>query len=85
MLQRCELAAFRHALLLLNRTLSGSAEFEALEGSISLALKGNGRDNISVDGRLTDDPGTGRNLQLDFGIDQTFLPSVLSALARVLA
>jgi hypothetical protein len=79
-----ELEAFRLGLERINETLSGEAEFAAMEGWLSLVIKCSRSGSLSVSGSATDEPGVGNTLQFEIdGMDQSFLPELIDQLRAV--
>ena len=79
-----ELEAFREQLMALYETLTGQAEFETLEGQLSLELKGDGLGHINLEGRAQDQAGIGNALSFELTCDQTQLQSSLNDVSRAL-
>jgi hypothetical protein len=77
-----ELAHFAKEVRELHRNLVGTAEFHAVEGNLILALSGDGKGHIAVDGKARNDCGSGTELIFRFDMDQTFLKGVAEALAH---
>jgi hypothetical protein len=78
-----ELKSFHDEVATLHRTLSGQARLKPMEPNVAIDLRGNGRGQIEVDIRLTDDH-LAESHQFYDAIDQTFLPPVEAGLRRVL-
>ncbi|HNV72631.1 MAG TPA: hypothetical protein PKO06_23180, partial [Candidatus Ozemobacteraceae bacterium] len=79
-----EIGAFHEALVAMNRSLSGDAEFLTLEQQVALTLSMNHTGQIAVSGTLTDQPGVGNQLLLSFEIDQTYLHDIITRLECIL-
>jgi len=77
-----ELAHFGREVRELHRKLVGNVEFHACEGNIILALSGDGKGHIAVNGKARNDCGSGTELIFRFEIDQTFLKGIAEALAH---
>ena len=84
MLWRVDLDDFRSDLQDLVQMPDGVAELDTAEGSVELALTGDGPGQILVTGSLSDDPETERSLELEFAIHQTSLPGIQKALSDLL-
>lgn len=78
-----EIQAFHDALVTMQRTLSGEADFLTLEQQVALTFSINRTGQIAVTGTLSDQPGVGNQLLLSFEIDQTFLHDIVMQFERV--
>jgi hypothetical protein len=75
-----ELDGFLPQMRSLYRMLDGTTHFKALEGTLTFELESAGGGHINVRGHAKDDPATGRSLNFDFVIDQTYLPNLIQEL-----
>jgi hypothetical protein len=78
-----ELVRFRDELSKLNDTLSGSAELRPMEPELHLTMTAQRLGQISVDLSITPDHLSQRHT-FEFGVDQSYLPALLSSLDRLL-
>ncbi len=78
-----EFVAFLTQLRPLHRSLSGTAEFAALEGQLHLRLTGDGKGHIELVGEVADQPGIGNRLHFTLHFDQSQLGASIHELARV--
>ena len=76
---------FRDDVRRLLESLVGVARFDTMEGQLQLALTGDGKGHVLVEGTALDQAGTGNTLKFTFEIDQTFLPEVLRSLDDVIS
>ena len=76
-----ELGRFSEEIRQLHRKLSGSAELQPLEPNLTLALTGDGKGHVTVDGTARNDFAGGTRLVFRFEIDQTFLDDIADALS----
>jgi hypothetical protein len=77
-----ELAGFREALESLHASLQGEAVLDSMEGWIQLRVVIDRRGSLQVSGKALDQPGSVNTLTFTIdGLDQTYLPAVISALA----
>jgi hypothetical protein len=79
-----ELAGFRDQLRKLNETLAGTAELEPIEPELHLTMTVQSLGHIAVRLSITPDH-LNQTHTFEFGVDQSYLPSVLSSLDRVLS
>ena len=75
-----EFRKFRDELALLYQNLDGEARLYVLQGWVDLTFRGDGLGHVEVRGTVTDYPGIGNVLKFELGIDQTFLPDLISQL-----
>ena len=80
-----ELEAFHRQLVVLYEHLNGVAEFNTLEGQLSLEATGDGIGHIAIRGKARDQAGTGNSLLFEIHIDQTQLQDSVRSLADILA
>ena len=78
-----EFGRFEEQLRKAYEALSGQAEFETLEGQLSLTFIFGNRGEVSVRGVLMDQAGMGNRLNFGLELDQSFVPPALGELARV--
>ena len=76
-----ELRRFAQEIDALRRKLSGTAELNPLEPNLRLALTGDGKGHVRVDGTARIHFDTGTRLDFSFEIDQTFLADIAQALS----
>lgn len=76
-----ELARFAQEVRQLHRDLSGTARLYPIEPIVALALIGDGRGHVAVDGNARNDFGSGTQLTFRFTIDQTYLTGIADALS----
>ncbi len=79
----CDFPRFRTQIELLYKALSGTANFETIEGQLQINLNGNERGGIAVDGMVQDRVGDGNKLHFQFEIDQTYLPRLIRELREI--
>lgn len=79
-----EFLAFLEEVTSLSKTLEGTAMFSTMEGQIALALTGDGKGHVRVEGDAVDDAVPGNRLHFAFEIDQTYLPQICRALEYLL-
>lgn len=75
---------FAKQLAVLDRTVSGSANFTSLEGQLELTLKCDALGHVAVDGTAMDVAGIGNKLNFELNIDQTHIAGILSSLKAML-
>lgn len=82
-----ELMRFAEEIRALYKELDGKATLHPIEPYLSLALTGNGRGGIEVEGTAQSESGfvTGTKLCFHFSIDQTFLPRIADGLVAAQA
>ena len=80
-----EFAQFHDQLRILYERLTGKAAFGALEGWLEIDVAGDGYGHLTAKCELVDQPGTGNRLTFEIGFDQTYLPSVIAGLEKILA
>ncbi len=85
LLRTDELAHLRGELSRLHAELKGTAVFESREQWLRMQFEGDGRGHFVAECEARDQPGTGNTLCFQLMLDQTQLPTVLSALDGVLA
>jgi hypothetical protein len=76
-----ELAQFLDQLTRLQESLQGTAEFETMEGWLSIRVIGDGRGHMEVRCVIQDEPGIGNTLNCTLASDQTFTRTTLNQLA----
>jgi len=77
-----ELVRFREALEQLSSSLDGEASLDSMEGWIRLLVTADQRGRLQVTGKVVDQPGSANTLTFTIdGLDQTYLPAVISGLA----
>lgn len=74
---------FRDQLEQMNQTLKGKAVFEPLEEQLVFKMRVDSLGSINVDGRLFSQATYGTSLTFEFGIDQTYLPGIISQLKQL--
>ncbi len=79
-----EFVAFRDQLQTLYQSLTGQAEFHTMEGWLELRFIADRLGHVKIAGDLLDQPGIGNRLSFALDLDQTYLPSILSALDEVI-
>jgi len=78
-----EVAEFSSNVRTLFETLTGTVEFQTLEGQMSLVLVGDGKGHIELTGEVEDKPGIGNRLRFVLQIDQSQLGQSLHELEGV--
>lgn len=78
-----ELAQFLDQLARLQETLQGTAEFETMEGWLSIRITGDGRGHMEIRCVIRDEPGIGNTLNCTFASDQTFTRTTVVQLAEI--
>jgi hypothetical protein len=76
-----ELAQFLNQLAPLQETLLGTAEFETMEGWLSIRVAGDGRGHMEFRCVVRDQPGIGNTLDCILACDQTFTQATVVQLA----
>jgi hypothetical protein len=76
-----ELVKFHRQFALLRESLRGQAQFETLEGWLSIQVIGDGHGHMEFRCVIRDEPGTGNTLHCTLGNDQTFTRSTVAELA----
>ncbi len=66
-------------------TLSGTAEFNTIEGQLFLVAEGDGKGHIDVHGEARDGVGTGNQLLFELELDQTQLAKTIKELKNIVA
>ena len=75
---------FREGLESIDEHLDGEAVLASLDGWITLSVHCDGAGSLSITGVVNDNPGVGNELKFSLdGIDQTYLPPIISALREV--
>lgn len=80
-----ELASLHHDVARLYDTLRGEVAFTSLEHYLHLHLSCDDRGHIHLDGRLSDQPGTGQTLHVSMAFDQTYLHQFVRDLGRTVS
>lgn len=78
-----ELASFQADLEKLNRSLSGTVKYSAIEKWLSLEFTGDGKGHIRCLGNVSDEYGRGNELNFQLNFDQTYLSEFLNDLKQV--
>jgi hypothetical protein len=78
--QSGELARFACEVRKLVRTLNGSAKLHPMDPNIDLALIGDGKGHVKVEGEAQNNFASGTKLIFEFEIDQTYLIRIAEAL-----
>jgi hypothetical protein len=65
-------------------TLRGEAMLSSTDGYLDLRMEGDGLGHIAVTGEGWDRPRLGSRLEINYEIDQTFLPPAIAAVEEVL-
>lgn len=78
-----ELTKFLSELRPLHQTLSGVAEFNTMEGQLSLRLAGDGNGHIELRGEVADRAGDGNRLHFSLQFDQSQLGVSIRELEQV--
>jgi hypothetical protein len=79
-----ELVRFRDQLSSLHASLKGGAVLESLEERITLLVAVAPSGQLTVTGRVSDDPGIGNELAFEIdGLDQTYLPPMIESLSAI--
>lgn len=76
-----ELFRFLRQLVTLQESLGGTAEFQTMEGWLSLRLVGDGQGHMACRCVLRDKPGIGNALECTLTTDQTFIRETAAQLA----
>lgn len=76
-----EVAQFHGQLARLQESLQGTAEFETMEGWLSIRVMGDGKGHMKFRCVIRDQPGIGNTLDCTLSTDQTFTRSTVSELA----
>jgi hypothetical protein len=74
----------RDSLTRLHESLGESARFEPRERQVTLNFEGDGLGHVTIAGLAYSEATFGNKLSFEVGIDQTFLPSLISELNRFL-
>ena len=82
-LMTCDFPPFRTQLQRLYETLDGTATFETIERQLRIECAGNGCGGIAIQGVAKDQVADGNVLRFEFGVDQTFLPAIISDLQDI--
>jgi hypothetical protein len=80
-----EVKEFTSEVRTLFETLRGSANFQTLEGQLSLELTGDGKGHIELTGEVRDQPGIGNRLRFTLQIDQSQLGQSLREIEGVIS
>jgi hypothetical protein len=80
-----DLARFASQLKPLYQTLSGVAQFDTLEGQLTLRLLGDGKGHIALEGEVRDQPGRGNHLKFHLEFDQSQLAQSIKDLDAILS
>src|SRR5262245_39617746 len=75
-----ELVSFLEQFKSVQQSLHGTAEFETMEGWLSIRARGNGRGHIEFRCKICDEPGIGNTLDCTLRTDQTFTRTALADL-----
>ena len=78
-----ELGSLAEQLRALYKNLSGAVELNPIEPYLTLSFSGDGKGHIIVKGEVSSPLGSGTYLRFAFEIDQTYLKSVIDALAAL--
>jgi hypothetical protein len=84
LLRSNELAVFQNELAELYSSLTGTARFSTMDRWLALELRGNGRGQVAVIGQLSHNSVSMNMLRFEMGLDQTYLPEILTSLHAVL-
>ncbi len=76
-----DLVQFHDQLLRLQQSLRGTAEFETMEGWLSIRVTGDGKGHMGLRCSICDRPGSGHELHCMLASDQTVTRSALAQLA----
>jgi hypothetical protein len=68
----------------MHKSVSGSAVFTSYEGQLELVLECNPQGHIRLQGEAMDFAGTGNKLTFCLGLDQTYVPKIISSLQAAL-
>ena len=79
-----ELARFHEHILRLHDSLQGTAEFETIEGWLSIRGTGDGKGHIEFRCMIRDQTGIGNTLDCTLATDQTFIRTTVSDLGEVI-
>lgn len=79
-----EFAEFHRQLSLLRQILKGEANFQTMERWLTIHVIGDGRGRLNFQCVILDQPGIGNTLHCGMNLDQTFLPPMLSQLAKAI-
>jgi len=77
-----ELVAFQAQLVPLQQSLQGVAEYDTLEGWLSIRATGDGQGHIEIRCVVLDQPGIGNKLDFTLASDQTFLKQTIAQLTE---
>jgi len=77
---RGELRRFGRDLDRLYQNLSGTATLKPMEPNLELAVSGDGKGHITIEGKATADFHTGTYLVFTLQIDQTEIPAIVKSL-----
>ena len=78
-----ELVAFCGQLAQLQQSLEGVAEYDTLEGWLSIRATGDGQGHIEIRCMVLDQPGIGNRLEFTLASDQTFIKQTINQLTEV--
>jgi hypothetical protein len=76
-----EVAQFHDQLARLQQSLRGTAEFQTMEGWLSIRVTGDGKGHMEFRCVIRDQPGIGNALDCTLATDQTFTRATVTALA----
>ena len=79
-----EFDPFKKQLEALQQTLKGIAEFETLEGQLSIKIEGDGHGHLTMTCVALDAPGIGNSLKFALNLDQTYLPAIVRELSQLM-
>lgn len=79
-----ELRVFREQLMCLYTSCVGQAVFDTLEGQLHLKLEGEPLGRVRLEGRASDQPGSGNKLNFVIDVDQSHLKSAIGDIDEAL-
>jgi hypothetical protein len=74
---------FKQGLKRLYDKLDGNANFDTLEGQVSIKIKGDGIGHLVADCSVMDYAGTGNQLDFEIDFDQTIIPDLVGQLDNI--
>lgn len=83
-MQISDLERLRQQLEYLYRNLKGRAEFQTLEGDITIGFTGDGLGHFTTECRVVDFLGSASVLNTEIIFDQTFIPDLIRQLDMIL-
>jgi hypothetical protein len=76
---------FKRELKATYKNLNGTAKFKTLEGQIEINMRGDRLGHFEIECVAMDEPGTGNQLEIRMGFDQTYIPDLLRQLDNIIS